>query len=245
MIGLRHLITQRQNSQTGCYCRINNNMSLISGLFWKIFYLLPPILYSGGIFFSWYIHPSDADLPFSILSFIAIYAVVLLLRTIVCFAIDMLLVAEAFTFSVVSTMLLIITTGSTKTIFAAGLAFYVFPQDNYVVKHCQTTQFEQDGSSYIVGLCDAAYIQNTTDIGYVVIYDTSGDVMNFQDGKDTNHSLDSREWVRAVRNDSALHGGTSLFEITNFHSSRIYGDFYLVVFDDGDRAGFTPEYGWP
>jgi hypothetical protein len=126
-----------------------------------------------------------------------------------------------------------------------GFEWYVFPEHEFVEKHCHPVSFVQDARTYFVGLCDLKfYPNNGYQVGFTLLYDTSGDALNDEDQKEENHTLDRREWVDALRLVMKDDPNTE-FEWADFYTVPDFDNFYSISFDSSQVNGFTKEYGPP
>jgi len=127
-----------------------------------------------------------------------------------------------------------------------GFQFCVYPMASYIKNHCNPVGFKQDGKTYFVGLCDVHVDPDSEgQLYFAFLYDTSGDILNDEDAKAVNHSLDRREWVNAIRA-ATKNNPNEPFEFADFSAENLDYNFYEVTFDDGeDAGGFTKEYGPP
>jgi len=212
-------------------------------MLWKAFCFLPPVLYSGRSFFYWHTHPDlsgyDAE---PVLVVILAYILILLIYA-VLYALDgWLRTAKVIISLISSTTAFLISIKFRWEIVTIGFILYSFPAKEYVAKHCHTTQFEQDGRAYTVGLCKAVAV---TGVGDELAYDTSGDIAKIQDTKNTIHSSDRRELVSAIRRILGKYDSLEQFEDFSFEAYKLYGSFYWVHFNETEGTGFSKEYGPP
>jgi len=131
----------------------------------------------------------------------------------------------------------------TAPIQKIAFEYYIYPEQKFLSKHCHPIPFQQDGRTFYLGVCDVVFVDGGQN-DFSFVYDTSGDVANDEDEKESTHRRDRIEWVNAMRrffNDDP----NEQFEIGAFYTREIYKNFYTVKFDDEFGEGFTLKYGPP
>jgi len=116
-----------------------------------------------------------------------------------------------------------------------GFAAYISPEPKFIRDHCGPISFVQDGKTYALGVCDLS-----PDDDFTWIYDTSGDIANYDRLSPGNRKLFAMTLRKYFNNDP-----NDPFEGADFTADRYYGDFYEIIFDDADAEGFSRDYGLP
>jgi hypothetical protein len=121
-----------------------------------------------------------------------------------------------------------------------SFADYIKPEPAYVQKHCAPINFVQDGKTYSFGVCDLIMDNSGQMSDFSFIYDSSGDVGNYDDlSKDDK--IIFRDTVRKYFSDNP----NEQFENAYFIATRYYQNFYYVSFDAADAEGFVRDFGRP
>lgn len=204
--------------------------------FW-IFLASGPTVYFLDQFFDWL----NETYWYETVFFVVCYFFVLIV-----FFLDRWLNRKQFhlvTFSAVVFFTLALETNLPHFVYILGFRWYIHPAASYVKNHCHPIQFQQDKKTYLLGLCDLK-IDETGQSNFIFLYDTSGDAAQDNDFQGQSGRRDRKEWVAAIRrifNDDP----NEIFEIADFYTIHIYGDFYWAAFDEASTEGFTKEYGPP
>lgn len=126
-----------------------------------------------------------------------------------------------------------------NTLEVKSFADFSKPEAAYVKKHCNPMNFVQDGKTYTLGICDLVINHNGL-VDFNLIYDTSGDIGNFNNLSPTNQ----KTFAMAIRK-SFNDDPNEDFEIADFTAPRYHRDFFWTDFDGSDTEGFRRAYGPP